>query len=79
MAVLPQVIEGYNRIYGRREDGHNRLHVRQFRMENGQEVMQSSFTITEDDLELLRKGGSLVVTIAGSVHPPIALDVIPRY
>ena len=42
---------------------------------SGQMVMISLWTPTKDELEALRKGGSVRLHVYGTAHPPVWVDV----
>ena len=77
--MIVNVIEGYTHIVGR-EDGYNGLPLRSEIIDmDGEDVrvMASSWSPSPSELNTLLRGGTVVLRVAGRVHPPVSMDVEP--
>lgn len=41
-------------------------------------VMVSEWSLSDSDREILQAGGTVLLYVWGSGHPPVALDVLPK-
>ena len=77
--MIVNVIEGYTHIIGR-DQGYGGLPIRGEVIDvNGGvlEVMASSWTPTPRELRTLLQGGSIVLRVGGTMHPPVSMNVEP--
>jgi hypothetical protein len=74
--MLPLRISNATRILAETQDEYHALAIRD-EVVDGTPVMMSLWEPTPRELELLRAGGRVRLTILGTAHPPVALNVHP--
>ena len=75
--MIPLPIAGATRVLAKDQEAYRRLHIRD-ENHDGVNVMVSAWEPSPEQLKILNAGGKVVLMVIGTVHPPVALDAIPR-
>ena len=77
--MISQRIKGYTREIAKSQPEYSTLCIRDVVMKTDHDVhiMQSSWELTPGELALLNAGGYIILSIMGTVHPPVLLQVDP--
>ena len=75
--MLSMAIEGTTRRIGKAQ-GYNGLCVKDFAFEDGTPAMQTAWQPTPDEIARIVAGAPVYLTILGTGHPPVRLDVGER-
>jgi hypothetical protein len=72
--MIVNAIEGATRRIGKAQ-GYRGLPIRDFAYDDGTPAMRTSWQPTPAELKALAAGAPIYVTLLGSAHPPILLEV----
>lgn len=68
-------IVGYTRELGKSQ-GFRGLPIKDRMLPDGTRMMLSAWEPTPQELEILNAGGKILLSVMGSVHPPVMLQVL---
>jgi hypothetical protein len=68
-------IEGFTRELGKSQ-GYRGLPIKDDKLEDGTPMMLSAWEPTPLELAILNAGGKIVLSVIGSAHPPVSLNVM---
>lgn len=68
-------VVGFTRELGKSQ-GFRGLPVRDEHLEDGSPVMISAWEPTPQELAILNAGGKVMLSVMGTAHPPVALQVL---
>lgn len=66
-------IDGCTRVLGESQ-GYRGLYIRDEQSEDGN-VMISEWALTDEEISRLKSGGTLLLSVYGSGHPPVKLEI----
>lgn len=72
--MMINAIQGCSRRLGKAQ-GYHGLPVRDVVFEDGTPAMQSSWQPTPSEVAAIRAGAPLILTVLGSSHPPVLIEV----
>ena len=72
--MLKKRIEGSTRVLAKDQE-YQTLHIRDYTLDGGGNVMESAWEPTPDEIAAIRNGASVHLHIMGEVFPPVMLTV----
>jgi hypothetical protein len=75
--MIAIAIEGTTRRIGKSQ-GYRGLCVKDFVYEGGVPAMQTAWEATPDEMARILAGRPIILTILGSAHPPVSVEVANR-